>query len=96
MIPPFSHKNIHGLISGIWIYSLSWQWGINVVDGIKVTNQLILRWDDESVLSRQVQNNHKGPDKWKREAGEKEPDKWMHENNSARCCWGFEDGGMWP
>lgn len=85
MIPPFSHKNIHGLISG-YIHSVR-QRGIKVVDGIKVTNQQILRWDDEPVLSRWVQNNHKGPDKWKREAEEKEPEKWMHEKNSARCCW---------
>lgn len=51
MIPLFSHKNIHSLISGIRIYSLR-QWGIKVANGIKVTNQLILRWDDKPGLSR--------------------------------------------
>lgn len=38
----------------------TWQGGIKVVDGIKVTTQLTLRWRVYTGLSRWAQYNHKG------------------------------------
>ena len=51
--------------------------GMKVADGIKVANQLTLRWQESPGLARQTQCSHKGPKKWKREAEERELERWQ-------------------
>ena len=53
-----------------------WQGRTKVARGIKVTNQLILRWGIFLGLSRWAPYNDKGPYKWKNEAGESEKELW--------------------
>ena len=50
---------------------LTYKGELKFADGIKVANQLSLRWENILRLSRWAQCNDKGPYKWKREAGEK-------------------------
>ena len=46
--------------------------------GIKVANQLTIRWEDYPGLSRWAQSNQKHLYKWKRGAAEREPERWQH------------------
>ena len=65
---------------------------MKVADGIKVANQLTLRWQDSPGLARQTQCNHKGPYNWKREAEERalKGGSW---GRTPPAISGLEDGG---
>ena len=58
--------------------------GMKVAGGIKVANQLTLRWQESPGLARQIQCSHRGPKKWKREAEERELERW-HLGKDATC-----------
>lgn len=66
---PFPQEDVHILLYRIMttcVY-ITWQKGIMVADGIKVTNQLTLRWGNYPALSLWAQCYHKYPYKCRRE-----------------------------
>lgn len=55
----------------LWIHHLTWQRGIKAADGIKVTNQMSLKWEHYPGLSEWDQYDHKGSEKWGKQLQER-------------------------
>lgn len=62
---------------------VSWHRWFEVVDGIKVADQMTLKWVDYPGLPRWAQSNHKGPSTWNMEA-ERPVLEWC---DVRKTCW---------
>ena len=94
-ITPPAPKCPHSNLWNLSLNPLTWQRGTKIADGIKVANQLDLKWGDYFGLFKWAQSSNKHLQKWKRmQKRQKSGGNVTVEEASERGhAAGFENGG---